>query len=118
MAGIKEKLRLFNKVRDWEQFHTPENLAKSISIEAAELLECFQWNNEYNIHTVSDEVADIVMYCIIFADKVNIDLKKEILRKLALMANLNYRILIWVCNTIIIIIAKSTNQTLMNYGNI
>lgn len=82
MNDIKEKLRLFNKARDWEQFHTPENLAKSISIEAAELLECFQWNNEYDIHAVSDEVADIVMYCIMFADKINIDLKKEILRKL------------------------------------
>ena len=82
MDDIKVKLRLFNKVRDWDQFHTPENLAKSISIEAAELLECFQWTNQYDIHAVSDEVADIVMYCIMFADKINIDLKKEILRKL------------------------------------
>lgn len=44
-----EVIREFNRERDWEQFHTPENLAKSISIEAAELLECFQWNNEYDL---------------------------------------------------------------------
>ena len=43
-----DRIRNFSEDRDWDQFHNPENLAKSISIEAGELLECFQWNNEYD----------------------------------------------------------------------
>ena len=82
MEEIREKLRKFNEERDWDQFHSPENLAKSIAIEAGELLECFQWNNNYDIHALSDEIADVMMYCIMLADKVDIDLKSEILRKL------------------------------------
>lgn len=82
MDEIKLKLIEFNDEREWTQFHTPENLAKSISIEAGELLECFQWNSEYNKHAVSDEIADVVMYCIMLADKIGIDLKEEMFRKL------------------------------------
>ena len=82
MNEIKEQLRIFNEERDWDQFHSPENLAKSVVIEAGELLECFQWNNDYDQRAVSDEVADVMMYCIMLADKINIDLKEEILRKL------------------------------------
>lgn len=82
MEEIRDKLRLFNAARDWEQFHTPENLAKSISIEAGELLECFQWNNEYDKQGVCDEIADVMMYCIMLADKLKIDPKHEMLRKL------------------------------------
>ena len=48
MKEVLDKLTEFNRERDWDQFHTPENLAKSISIEAAELLECFQWDNDYD----------------------------------------------------------------------
>ena len=75
MNEIKEQLRIFNEERDWDQFHSPENLAKSVVIEAGELLECFQWNNDYDQRAVSDEVADVMMYCIMLADKINIDLK-------------------------------------------
>ncbi len=82
MNEIKEQLRIFNEEQDWDQFHSPENLAKSVVIEAGELLECFQWNNYYDQRAVSDEVADVMMYCIMLADKINIDLKEEILRKL------------------------------------
>ncbi len=82
MEEIKEKLRIFNEERDWEQFHTPENLAKSVAIEAGELLECFQWDSSYDLHNVCDEIADVMMYCIMLSDKLDIDLKKEILRKL------------------------------------
>lgn len=82
MEEIKLKLRAFNKERDWEQFHTPGNLAKSISIEAGELLECFQWSDQYDVRKVSDEIADVVMYCIMLADKIDIDLETEMLRKL------------------------------------
>lgn len=82
MNYIKELLRNFNEERDWDQFHTPENLAKSVAIEAGELLECFQWNDDYDKKAVSDEIADVMMYCIMLADKIDIDLKQEILRKL------------------------------------
>ena len=71
---LKNKIINFKKDRDWDQFHSPENLAKSISIEAAELLECFQWNDEYDINAVTDEMADVFAYLINMADKLNIDL--------------------------------------------
>jgi NTP pyrophosphatase (non-canonical NTP hydrolase) len=54
MKEIKKKLKKFNNDRDWNQFHSPENLAKSICIEAGELLECFQWNNEYELDEVKE----------------------------------------------------------------
>lgn len=82
MNTIKEQLRIFNEERDWDQFHSPENLAKSVAIEAGELLECFQWDNHYNLKAVSDEIADVMMYCIMLADKIDIDLEEEIFRKL------------------------------------
>lgn len=82
MEEIKMALRTFNEARDWEQYHTPENLAKSIAIEAGELLECFQWDNRYDLPALSDEIADVMMYCIMLADKIDIDLKKEIFRKM------------------------------------
>lgn len=72
----------FNKERDWDQFHSPENLAKSISIEAGELLECFQWNNDYNKEEVCEELADVFTYCLLMADKLGVDPKDIILRKL------------------------------------
>lgn len=69
------KLRNFVNERDWNQFHSPENLAKSISIEAAELLELFQWNSEAPKQEIADELADVLTYCILLADKygLNID---------------------------------------------
>lgn len=79
--AIKEILE-FNKERDWDQFHSPENLAKSISIEAGELLECFQWSNDYNKEAVCEELADVVNYCIVMADKLNVDLEEIVLKKL------------------------------------
>ena len=60
-----KKIKQFNEERDWDKFHSPENLAKSISIEAGELLECFQWNSEnYNKEEVCEELADVFTYCI------------------------------------------------------
>lgn len=72
----------FNKERDWDQFHSPENLAKSIAIEAGELLECFQWNNDFNKEDVCEELADVVDYCILLADKLDVDLEDILLKKL------------------------------------
>ena len=70
-----EKIRRFNTDRDWGQFHSPDNLAKSINIEAGELLECFQWfSNEYNIEDVKDEMADVFVYLLDLADSLGVDL--------------------------------------------
>ena len=56
MKKLFEEIKKFNKERDWDQFHTPENLAKSIAIESGELLECFQWNNNYDKEDVCEEL--------------------------------------------------------------
>jgi NTP pyrophosphatase (non-canonical NTP hydrolase) len=77
-----EALRAFTVERDWAQFHSPENLAKSIVIEAAELLECFQWSPEFNNRKVEDELADVVTYCIHLAGVLGVDLDEIVLRKL------------------------------------
>ena len=59
-----DRIRKFTADRDWEQYHTPANLAKSISIEANELLECFQWSDtEYDMEHVKEELADVMVYC-------------------------------------------------------
>lgn len=82
MNEIRDRLRVFNDERDWAQFHTPENLAKSIAIEAGELLECFQWGSNFKREAVCDEIADVMMYCIMLADKLDVDMKQEMLRKI------------------------------------
>ena len=64
----------FTADRDWDQYHSPANLAKSISIEANELLECFQWDEEhYNLEDVKDELADVLVYCVDMLDRLNLD---------------------------------------------
>ena len=82
MNEVKEQIKQFNEERDWDQFHSPENLAKSISIEAGELLECFQWNNNFDKDEVCEELADVVNYCILLADKLDVELEDIILAKL------------------------------------
>ena len=74
LEELKNRIKSFNIDRDWEQFHSPDNLAKSISIEAGELLECFQWNNEYDLENVTDEMADVFVYLLDLSDKLGIDL--------------------------------------------
>ena len=72
---VKERIDKFNKDRDWDQFHTPANLAKSISIEANELLECFQWSDSnYEIDAVKEELADVMNYCIQMSMVLGVDL--------------------------------------------
>ena len=69
-----ERIRKFTEDRDWDQFHSPGNLAKSISIEANELLECFQWDeNNYDINDVKEELADVLVYCRNMLDKLGLD---------------------------------------------
>lgn len=79
---IMRELREFVSARDWGQFHTPENLAKSISIEAAELLEVFQWKAPDDLSALKDELADVLTYCYLLADKYDLDPKDLILSKL------------------------------------
>ena len=82
MKELMKEIDEFNKERDWDQFHSPENLAKSISIEAGELLECFQWNNNYEKNEVCEELADVFTYCFMMSDKLGVDPKEIILKKL------------------------------------
>ena len=68
------RIRKFTEDREWEQFHTPANLAKSIVIEAAELLECFQWSEkQYNLEHVKEELADVLVYCRNLLDELGLD---------------------------------------------
>ena len=82
MEEVIKQIKEFNEARDWDQFHSPENLAKSISIEAGELLECFQWNNEYVLDEVKEELADVINYCLLMADKLGVDPKQIVLDKM------------------------------------
>jgi len=73
----------FRDERDWKQFHTPKNLAVSISVEAAELLEHFQWSEECkNKKDISYEMADILAYLLLLADECSIDIEKAFLEKM------------------------------------
>ena len=58
LEKVREEIIKFNQDRDWDQFHSPENLAKSIAIESGELLECFQWDNSFNKQDVLDVYND------------------------------------------------------------
>jgi len=76
MKDIIERLSKFREDRNWKQFHTPENLAKSIAIEAGELLENFQWEQyKENIENVKEELADVFSYCLMLSDLYGFDLK-------------------------------------------
>jgi len=80
--AARDALRAFVAERDWAQFHSPENLAKSISIEAAELLELFQWNSDADEQRLRDELADVLTYCILLADRIGADPQQLVLDKL------------------------------------
>ena len=79
-----DRIRKFTEDRDWDQFHSPANLAKSIVIEAAELLVCFQWNDEeYDLQHVKEEMADVMVYCQNLLDKLGLDADEIINMKMA-----------------------------------
>ena len=68
------RIRKFTEDRDWDQFHSPANLAKSIVIEAAELLECFQWSDDkYDLQNIKEELADVMVYSQNLLDKLGLD---------------------------------------------
>lgn len=87
---LKQKLRTFAQERDWEQFHSPKNLAMALSVEAAELLECFQWLTEGESKAVSgeklaaiaDEIADVQLYLIRLADRLGVDIIEAATQKI------------------------------------
>lgn len=88
---LQEKLRKFTKERNWEQFHTPKNISMALSVEVAELIEIFQWSNSGGLDEIKDEnirkdieeeIADILIYLLIFSDKLNLNLSEIISKKI------------------------------------
>jgi len=94
LLALRDQLRRFARERDWDQFHAPKNLAIALSVEAAELLEHFQWLDEEaskslnpeQLVLVGEEMADVLLYLIRLADKLNIDLIEAAGRKIELNA--------------------------------
>lgn len=84
LEELKQEIETFVKERDWDQFHSPANIAKSIAIESGELLECFQWDeNHYDKQAVEEELADVMNYCIQMGIALNLNLKDVIEAKMA-----------------------------------
>jgi dCTP diphosphatase len=91
---LKERLREFARERDWEQFHSPKNLAMALIVEAAELVEHFQWLSEAQSRAldpekreqVAQELADVFLYLVRLADRLDIDLMDAAQRKIVLNA--------------------------------
>jgi len=94
---IQKQLRAFAQERDWEQFHTPKNLASALAVETSELLEIFQWLNDAQAISIKDDVArmskveeemaDVTLYLLRLADVLSVDLQKAVDRKLSLNAD-------------------------------
>lgn len=82
MQEVKRQVLEFTKERDWDQFHSPENLAKSIAIESGELLECFQWGSTFDKNAACEELADVANYCILLADKLDVELEDIVADKI------------------------------------
>ncbi len=74
LEELLKRIDKFNKDRDWDQFHSPSNLAKSISIEAGELLECYQWNEKADMGAVKEELADVMNYCLQLSMVLGVDI--------------------------------------------
>ena len=77
-----KKILKFRDDRNWKSGHTPSNLAKSISIEAAELLELFQWSDSFDKEKLADELADVLIYSFTLADTVGLDIEEIVLSKI------------------------------------
>ncbi len=92
LTAIRDTVRLFVAERDWDQFHTPKNLSSALCVEAAELMEHFQWLNngrreelgEAKLVEVRHEMADVLVYLVRMADKLDIDLGAAVIEKMAL----------------------------------
>lgn len=84
---LREKILQFRDERNWQQFHNPKDLALSLSLEASELLELFQWKTseeavEKNLDKMKDELADVLIYAILFANELEINIESVINQKL------------------------------------
>jgi NTP pyrophosphatase (non-canonical NTP hydrolase) len=94
IAALQERLRRFAAERDWEQFHSPKNLAMALCVEAAELVEIFQWLTEAQSAdldaptraAVADEIADIQIYLALLADRLDIEVASAVDHKMAVNA--------------------------------
>ena len=94
ISALQEALREFAGDRDWDQFHSPKNLAIALSVEAAELLERFQWLTEEeskkvtgeDLEKIREEMADVLLYLVRLADKLDVDLLSSATRKIKLNA--------------------------------
>ena len=92
VTSIQQRLREFAKERDWEDYHSPKNLSMALSVEAAELMELFQWvtpeqsrrvgEHEDHFHELEEELADVAIYVLRLADVAGIDLETVIHRKI------------------------------------
>lgn len=92
VADLKNAVQNFVEERDWEKYHNPKDLAESICIEAAELLQLFQWiepeeSTQFKeiprkVHRIKEELADVVIYCLSMANTLNIDLASTIFKKI------------------------------------
>lgn len=82
LETVRQRMREFADARDWDQFHSPKNLSMALSVEVSELVECFQWLTEEQSHSLSveqlaavtDEIADIQLYLVRLADKLDVDI--------------------------------------------
>ncbi len=86
IQDLRTEVFRFNDDREWHQFHSPKNVAASIVIEAAELLEHFQWTDKPTagqMPSAAEELADVVIYCLVLADALEIDLSQAVRQKLA-----------------------------------
>lgn len=91
LTSLRDRLREFAAARDWDQFHSPKNLAMALAAETGELLERFQWLSEQQsvglppaeLAKVADEIADIQLYLVRLADKLNLDLVESAKRKIS-----------------------------------
>ena len=77
-----DRIRRFTSDREWEMFHTPANLAKSISVEANELLECYQWSDDADLQHMQEELADVIVYCRNMLDALGLDEDEIVNRKM------------------------------------
>ena len=90
LGSLMQSLRLFAEERDWEQFHSPKNLATALAVEASEILEHFQWLTESESASlaadkkrqVGEEISDVFLYLLRLSDKLGIDLLNEAERKI------------------------------------
>lgn len=91
---VRKRLAKFAQARNWDQYHTPKNLSMALAAETAELLEIFQWltdeqskeivHNDKEMAHIREEIADVMIYLIRLADKLNIDIEKVVLEKIEL----------------------------------